>query len=226
MRLNAAPGAGPAERSESRVPALLAILTAIALQVLLPDRLVVLRPRYVLPGLELALLVPLVLSNPVRLTRESRDLRWLSLLLLAVIGLADVLQLGELMRLLLFGGGQAGSSQGRELIRAASQVWLTNAVVFAVGYWELDRGGPFARIRREGREPDFQFPQQADGGAYPDWTPGFVDYLYVSFTNQTAFSPTDTMPLTARVKLLMLAQGTASLVTVTIVAARAVNVLS
>jgi hypothetical protein len=100
-------------------------------------------------------------------------------------------------------------------------------IVFGLWYWELDRGGPSARHDPHHREPDFLFPQMATpGAARPDWAPGFLDYLYVSFTNATAFSPTDTMPLTPLAKGLMGVQSAASLLTVALVAARAVNILS
>jgi hypothetical protein len=100
-------------------------------------------------------------------------------------------------------------------------------IVFGLWYWELDRGGPSARHDPHHREPDFLFPQMATpGSARPDWAPGFLDYLYVSFTNATAFSPTDTMPLTPLAKSLMAVQSAASLLTVALVAARAVNILS
>jgi len=98
--------------------------------------------------------------------------------------------------------------------------------VFALWYWELDRGGPDARRRPRHRQPDFLFPQMVTPAcAGPRWAPGFVDYLYVSFTNATAFSPTDTMPLTPWAKMLLLLQALASLLTVALVAARAVNIL-
>jgi hypothetical protein len=107
------------------------------------------------------------------------------------------------------------------------QIWLTNVIVFGLWYWDLDRGGPIERRRIHHRQPDFLFPQMVTPGAAPEpWCPHFVDYLYVSFTNATAFSPTDTMPLTAWAKLLMMVQSLASLLTVVLVAARAVNILS
>jgi hypothetical protein len=116
---------------------------------------------------------------------------------------------------------------GRELIVASVGIWLTNVIVFGLWYWELDRGGPYARHREDHPEPDFLFPQMCTPGAgRPDWAPGFTDYLYVSLTNATAFSPTDTMPLTPMAKLLMGGQAIASLLTVAVVASRAVNILS
>src|SRR3989442_269443 len=87
--------------------------------------------------------------------------------------------------------------------------------------------GPVARFLNPKALPDFQFPQMENPGlAPPGWRPGFVDYLYTSLTNATAFSPTDTMPLTQTAKLVMAVQAVAALVTVGLVVARAVNILS
>jgi hypothetical protein len=106
------------------------------------------------------------------------------------------------------------------------QIWFTNVLAFGLWYWEFDRGGPGSRSHVHHREPDFLFPQMANPDAAPkDWCPSFIDYMYVTFTNATAFSPTDTMPLTQWAKLLMAVQSLASLLTVALVAARAVNIL-
>jgi uncharacterized membrane protein len=140
-----------------------------------------------------------------------------------MVSLANVASLALLLVTLLNGSQRAGT----QLLFAATQIWFTNVLVFALWYWELDRGGPSARMRRNHREPDFLFPQMSTPGAAPaGWTPRFPDYLYVAFTNATAFSPTDTLPLTVWAKLLMLVQSFASLLTVALVAARAVNILS
>jgi hypothetical protein len=105
-------------------------------------------------------------------------------------------------------------------------VWITNILVFGLWFWETDRGGP--RKRSSGTEgyPDFQFPQMtAKGLASSDWKPSIVDYLYVALTNATAFSPTDTMPLTPLAKILMTVESLVSMATVIMVAARAVNII-
>ena len=106
-------------------------------------------------------------------------------------------------------------------------IWFTNVVIFALWFWNLDRGGPATRGLESAGRPDLLFPQMT---SLPDeaeeaWTPGFIDYLFVSFTNATAFSPTDTMPLSPRIKLLFMLEAAVSLATVGLVAARAVNVL-
>jgi hypothetical protein len=121
-----------------------------------------------------------------------------------------------------------GFSDGKTLLGGAAAVWLTNVVVFGLLYWELDRGGPLGRVgaRAAPSYADLQFPQDdAPKIAPPGWRPEFLDYLFVSLTSSTAFSPTDTMPLTRRAKALMGSQGLLSLLTVGLVAARAVNVL-
>jgi hypothetical protein len=105
-------------------------------------------------------------------------------------------------------------------------IWLTNVLVFALWYWELDRGGPVGRALAVKHHPDFLFPQMATPQmAPPDWEPWFPDYFYLSFTNATAFSPTDTLPLSRWAKMLMALQSAVSLSTVALVIARAVNIL-
>jgi uncharacterized membrane protein len=210
-------------RLSHRGPAVFAVFVAIALQVVLPDRLIVgLGPREFVPVLEGALALALFCANPRRLTVESRDLRAFALVLIAVINLANGVSLVELVNALLHGT----SATGRPLVYASVPIWLTNVIVFALWYWELDRGGPVARLDASHRRPDFLFPQMATPGSSPGWSPTFIDYLYTSFTNATAFSPTDTLPLTSWAKLLMMLQSFASLLTVALVVSRAVNILS
>ena len=110
---------------------------------------------------------------------------------------------------------------------AGAVLWLTNVLIFGIWYWEIDRGGPAHRLVHSNRTepPDFLFPQMSQPGLAPGWRPGFVDYLYTSYTNATAFSPTDTLPLSALAKLLMAIQSLIALITTLLVIARAVNVL-
>lgn len=209
-------------QGENRWPVAIAMVVAIGLQLALPDRLA-LQSRWLLPGLEFALLIGLIIASPVRLNRESTTLRITSLILAALLSLAN----GWSATLLIVGlvRGTESNDAGA-LLSTGAAIWLTNIIAFAVWYWQFDRGGPAARAYARRRLPDFQFVQMQNPDlAHPDWEPEFVDYLYLSFTNATAFSPTDVMPLSRWAKLTMLGQSLISLVTVALVIARAVNIL-
>ncbi|MEV7728890.1 hypothetical protein AB0P15_29755 [Streptomyces sp. NPDC087917] len=220
-------------RGEARLPAVVATLVAICLYLALPQQLLV-APRYALPALEVLLLLPLIAINPKRLTRQTKTFRVLSLTLVLIIAASNLVALGLLVDQLV----HAKIADGRSLLIAAFQVWLTNIIVFGLAYWELDRGGPVSRTqvpREELPLADFRFSQDenddavqevADGASkVSDWVPTLVDYLYVSVTNSTAFSPTDTMPLSSRAKLMMAVQSVAALLTSLLVIARAVSIL-
>jgi hypothetical protein len=218
---------------EPRLPAACAVIVAVALYAALPDDLLF-APRFVVPALELLLFIPLVAVNPRRMLRENRALRRISIALLLVIAAANAAALILVVKELV--SGQA--THGKQLLLAAGQVWLTNIIVFALAFWELDRGGPVRRTQAEGRDlpaADFRFPQDEDHDAIQEvavrssaksgWTPGFIDYLYVSVTNSSAFSPTDTMPLSPRVKLLMAAESLSAIVLSVLVISRGVSLL-
>jgi hypothetical protein len=175
-----------------------------------------------IPALEGALLLALLIANPGRISKEESRLRIVGVGLIALITVANVVSLTELIHALLY-GSKAG---GRPLVYASVPIWLTNVIVFGLWYCELDRGGPAFRQLADHRRPYFLFPQMSMPGSAPGWAPDFLDYLYTSFTNATAFSPTDTMPLTAWAKWLMMLQSFASLVTVAVVVSRAVNILN
>jgi hypothetical protein len=208
---------------ESRVPPLAAVVVAIALQVVVPNRLVAgLGPRWLIPALESALLMALIIANPHRVDREQSNLRLLSLAMILIITAVNTFALGELIRALL----ESTHAGGRALVYAAVPIWITNVIAFGLWFWELDRGGVSARMLPDHRGPDFLFPQMSTPGSAPGWSPKFMDYLYTSFTNATAFSPTDTMPLTPWAKFLMMVESLASLLTVALVLARAVNILA
>lgn len=209
--------------SEPRWPALLAVVAAIALQLVLPDSVIQgLGNRALIPALEGALMAVLLTANPGHISKEQSRLRIIGVALIALITVVNVVSLTELIHALLY-GTKAG---GRRLVYASVPIWLTNVIAFGLWYWELDRGGPAARQQPTHRQPDFLFPQMSTPGSSPRWSPNFLDYFYTSFTNATAFSPTDTMPLTGWAKLLMMLQSLASLVTVALVVSRAVNILS
>ena len=216
---------------EHRLPAVLGILVGVGLYAALPSDLT-LGSRFIVPGLELVLLVPVLAFNPRRLTRQTPWSRSLSLSLIGVIGIANLVSLLLLIHALVGGG----ASDSRKLLLAALQIWLTNIIVFGLTYWELDRGGPVQRAKLSRAElppADFRFSQDEDDDAIDevaasssgrvDWAPVFVDYLYVSVTNSSAFSPTDTMPLSSRAKLLMSIQAISALIVSLLVIAKAVG---
>ena len=221
------------KRGEARVPPAVAVLVAIALYAVLPEPLLV-GPRFLIPALELVLLVALIATNPLRMTRQTRWSRAVSLVLTALVVTSNLVTLGLLVVDLV--GAQ--DTPGTSLLIAALQVWATNVIAFGLIYWELDRGGPVARTQKPREElplADFRFTQDetqdtvievaAGSSKKADWIPTFVDYLYLSTTNSSAFSPTDTMPLTSRAKILMAVQATAALITSLLVIARAVGAL-
>jgi uncharacterized membrane protein len=209
-------------QGEHRLPVAVAVVAAIVLQVVLPNHLVI-HPSWLLPALEGALLVVLVAANPRRITRTSTTLRTASVLLIALISLANAWSSAELINGLI--QGTEGESAGPLLARAVS-IYLTNIIAFSLWYWEWDRGGPIARARGLRPYPDFMFPQMAQPSlTSPNWEPAYLDYLYLSFTNVVAFSPTDVLPQSRWAKMLMLVQSAVALATLTLVIARAVSIL-
>ncbi|MFI6997558.1 hypothetical protein [Nocardia sp. NPDC050175] len=207
---------------ESRLAATAAVLAIIGLQLVLPDRFLP-EPGWLLPGLEALLLVVVVIANPVRVDREETWLRWLGLGLVGLLAVATAYSADRLVVGLIDG---TLSDDPARLLGSGGAVWLTNVVVFGLGYWEFDRGGPAARAHARKPLPDFMFVQMQNPElASPEWEPQFMDYLYLSFTNATAFSPTDVMPMSRWAKALMMAQSAISLILAALVIARAINVL-
>jgi hypothetical protein len=210
-------------RGEPRWHVVLAITVAILLQGPLPGRLVLFQPTWLLPMLEGVVFVLITVLNPHRIDRESKVLRILSLSGATLISLANAWSAAHLVNGLI--QGTEGSSAG-PLLGSGAVIWLTNVIVFGLWYWEFDRGGPVARAHATKLYPDFMFPQMTSPDLAPaDWEPMFGDYLYVSFTNATAFSPTDVMPLSRWAKAAMAVQAGISVITVALVVARAVNIL-
>lgn len=209
------------ERGDPYWPAQLAVAVAIALNLVLSEKVTV-GPTWLVPGVEGLLLAALVVIVPRRATAHSRVRRRFGLLVVGVVSLTNVVSLGLLVHFLI-SGGHAG---GHRLILSGAVLWVTNVLLFAVWYWEMDRGGPVVRFLDPDAVPDLQYPQMENPQLAPaGWRPGFVDYLYTSLTNATAFSPTDTMPLTQTAKVVMGIQSVAALLTVGLVVARAVNIL-
>jgi hypothetical protein len=216
-----------------------AVLVIVGLQIGIVNDLTV-GPRWLAPCLELALLIPLSIATAwtqKRARRATTNAQWklvgrdrrivrrLAIVLTAVSTLMNFGALARLIAAIL--SGHAGT--GQTLLLDAVNIWATNVVVFALWFWALDRGGPAARGLVQGQKSDFMFTQQqatVDRAQFPNWSPGFIDYLFLAFTNATAFSPADTFPLTVRAKLLMMAESAISLATIALVASRAVGILS
>lgn len=197
----------------------LVLICVVALQLALPSDLTLL-PKLVLPGLEVLCMAVLQLVTPKKAVFESRSRRLAMLALIALVLVANISSL-ELVLHALF---TADKDNAMRLLLAALDIYITNIAMFALFYWEMDNGGPGARRRGDIEGRDFLFPQQ-NLGYKLKWYPTFFDYLYVSVTNGTAFSPTDTLPLSRRAKFLMGVQALVSLLVVVLVAARAINVL-
>jgi hypothetical protein len=207
---------------ESRLPPLAALIVVIALQLAIPKSYTVV-PRWPLIALEILLVVVLVSLNPLRLSRPTTFGRWASYVLLAAITIDNTLSALVLDIRILSG---EVSNKAAVLLGSGGAIFVTNIIVFGIWFWELDRGGPFARREGAGKYPDFMFPQMTERElAPPNWRPEFVDYLYVSITNAVAFSPTDTMPMARWAKAMMTVQAAVSVTTLALVIARAVNVL-
>jgi uncharacterized membrane protein len=187
--------------------------------------------RWLVPALTVLVLATLVAIHPrsrlvhrlglgaaeAHLTR-----RRLAIAMIAIVSAANIASIALLIHLLINGAHAYAST----LLRAAVHMWVVNILLFGLWYWQLDGGGPVARPTCEPHALDFLFPQQTESAfAQAGWRPFFLDYLYVSFTNAAAFSPTDTMPLSRWAKMLMLVQSAISLALAVMVVARAVNIL-
>ncbi|MEO8749515.1 MAG: hypothetical protein ABI384_03885 [Allobranchiibius sp.] len=203
-----------------RWPASALVALALALQFFLPEQ-ASLGPSWLMPAVQALLLLPLVLSDPIRLHREAPAIRIVALAsALGVLGV-NALNLARLV----FAISTGGKVSAHQMIVAAVVIELTNITANAVLFWEIDRGGPFARNPEQARDsehPDLLFPQMQDVHDTA-FLPCFTDYLFTAFTLATAFSPTDTMPVSPRAKMLFMLGGVVSVLSLTLVAARAVN---
>jgi hypothetical protein len=210
--------------AEARWPMAGAVLAAMILTILLPEEIRGV-PQWLLPTIEGLLLVALIVGDPGAIDRRSNALRGLSIALVSVL-VAGALWSTVLLIAALIEGNNATNSAG-ELLATGAIVWVSNNIAFSLLYWELDGGGAAARAHRLPKYPDFAFPQQLNPDlASPNWRPRFYDYLYLGFTNSTAFSPTDAMPLAIWAKLAMTVQASVSLALLGLVVARAVNVFT
>ncbi|MBV8147767.1 MAG: hypothetical protein JO092_01595 [Candidatus Eremiobacteraeota bacterium] len=229
------PKARAGGKHEPRWHASIAVLLALILYITLPPRLTI-GPAWVAPLLVLAILVPLSIVAPRR-HQETRSLRFWGISLIAIVNFFNVASVLLLINGFFHPVKAAALQSAAVLLRHGVQIWLTNILVFALWYWELDGGGPetraHARAATDLKDADFLFPQMqlaiVGGGSSPCvdplWKPNFFDYLYLAFTDATAFSPTDTMPLSGWAKFLMLAEAMVSLITIAVVLARAVSLI-
>jgi uncharacterized membrane protein len=210
-------------RGEHRWPAVAVVVATLVLQLTLPDELV-LRPGWLLPAVSVLLVVALLLINPGRVSRHTPVERTVALALVAVVSVANAASAVQLVEGIV--NGSVVDRPGSVLISAAIVYW-TNIVVFSLWYWEFDGGGPGRRATGSVEYPDFQFPQMDNPElASKDWEPKYLDYLYLAFTNATAFSPTDVMPLRRWAKATMMLQSAVSLMIALLVVAWAVNAFS
>jgi len=209
---------------ESRWPPALALVAFmvlnISLRVWLPHEGAV-RVPWLIPAIEAVLLVILLGTDPNQSHKRARLLRRVAVTLVVALVVAALWATVILVYDLIKGLGVTESPS--KLLASGAVTWLGNNLAFAMLYWLMDSGGPLARLRNP--EPvDFAFTQHMSPElAQPGWSPVFLDYLHLGFTNATAFSPTDVMPLTLRAKYTMLVQSTVALALFGLIVARAVN---
>jgi uncharacterized membrane protein len=213
----------PEVQGEKRWPMAVTIGIAVALTVSLPVRFSW-GPSWVFPVIQGLLLLSVIVADPGRIDRKTRATRALNI---GLVGLLVAKATGTTVRLMvdLIRGGPETNSPA-QLLWVGSIAWLYVIIAFSFLYWELDGGGPEARARAKPEYPDLAFPEQLNPKiARPTWRPEYFDYLYLAFTDATAFSPTDVMPMARWAKLAMAVQATACLVVLGLVIARAVNIL-
>jgi hypothetical protein len=213
----------PPLRDEPRWPPALALLIVLFLLVVFPNHVRVL-PVWVF---HVAVLAMLVAMAAVRLTPAHtlwRRIERLLIILLAVAYVANTcIELVDLIGVITL---HPAKSNAFTLLSSSIAIWVANVLTFSMLYWQLDRGGPSARVSQVGVTPDWLFPQAGlPEDVPPGWRPEFFDYLFLGYTTATAFSPTDVSPLTHRAKLLMMLESTISLLTLGIIVSRAINVL-
>lgn len=200
------------------------LVALIGIPFLLPRQVFPLEASLVVTPLEVGLLIAVILVDPGRIDRRSALLRVLSIALTGLLAIVAVLATALLVVELVNGAPNLRSASA--LLTTGALVWIDTHLTFSLLYWELDSGGAAARLHNVRTRPDLAFPQHMNPAlAPPGWRPVFVDYLYLGFTNATAFSPTDAMPLTHWVKLAMTVQALISILLLSLVIANAVNIL-
>ena len=216
------PGGAPAPAP--RWPVALTMLVVLVIATGMPDQLMLL-PYWAPLVVTVVALLPLA-----GVTLAIDKLRWLRVERVVLVAVATfmlaltIVTLATLIRHIIVGGAERLG--GLELLSSSVVAWVVNVASFALLFWQLDAGGPAAQAMGGKAPRDWLFPQAGDADAMPGWSPGYVDYLYLAFSTATAFSTTDAMPLTARAKMLMMLEASIALVTMVVVASRAINVLA
>lgn len=213
----------PAQSIELRWTVALTILVVLGLLTVLPDRV-----RFVpiwapyIPGLTVLAAMAMVPLTGGK-TRWLRLERIILLIFCVLMGIATLISLTYLIYEMI---NRSAVLDGLQLLTSSIAVWVVNVLIFSLLYWQIDLGGPEARIHRRHSQPDWLFPQSdLPEGVMPNWRPTFIDYLFLSYNTATAFSPADALPITARAKLLMMLQSVISLVTILVVVSRAINII-
>lgn len=210
-------------RIEPRWPGALAVVAVALLVAVLPGR-IILFPAWVPYILPIALLIPMagaaLTAGKGRWESLERTITFLFVLVVVFGNLANLFSvIGAMVH-------RAKEVSGLQLLASSIALWANNVLAFSLLYWQIDRGGVGARENRENKKPDWLFPQTGvPGDAPPDWQPTFVDYLFLGYSTATALSPADALPLTSRAKMLMMIESTISLITIVIVASRAIGLL-
>ncbi len=209
---------------EARWPVALTIVFLILLLSALPDRIIVM-PAWFAYSFGIMMVLPVIAVGVTkandRWLRIERTILFLSFVVLLAATLTGIANLVDEML------HRSTELSGVQLLSSSIAGWISNIVMFSLLYWQIDQGGPAARMHEAGTRPDWLFSQNGapDKLVPPEWKPEFADYLFLAFTTATAFSPTDTLPLTTRAKMLMMVQSSISLIIIVIVAARAINIL-
>ena len=221
----AVPGADDATRGEHWWPMAAAVICCGLLRLALPIQLRDDDARWALLVVLVGLVFVLAVGDPGRIDRDVRWLRVLRDLLILVVTVTNATAVARLVSAII--DGAKWTNDAKLLLGAGAAVWLTNVIAFALWYWALDRGGPAARALGTGSSPAFIFPEMTNAEYVPKgWSPTFVDYLHMSFSTATAFSPTDVSAIKRWAKLVMMAEEAVSLVVALLVIARAINILA
>ena len=205
---------------ERRWPMAVAVLVATVMRLALPPPY---RSHWPFAVVEVLLLAALIIGDPGRIDRTSPLLRRLTTLLLAVIIVDNTFSIVELVRSVITGRPELSAGT---LLAVGGVIWATNVIAFSLFFWQFDRGGPAARAVGTSSRAAFLFPEETVPGNLPSgWGPQYADYLYLAFTNATAFSPTDTLPVKTWAKLTMMIEAATSLVIGLLVISRAIGIL-